>query len=249
MAMNTGGFDSMQRQLEAELRSLSSESKRRNSTIRHASDKSIEILKRVHSFEELERHPDFALPFVLACQSRNAKMTTLAMQCLQGLSTVPSIPRSRLSEILDAFIEATHLAMEIQLKVLQVVPIFFKTYGKFIYGPLCKKLLLCCSNLLHVPNKAPVVVGTASATLQQLIDEIFDRLSIESVVDDKQYEVLISNSESIKVNVYRYDANKLFDNICSLNEISSNGAVSDEEMLLDIGDIPIDYGLKSLNRF
>ena len=75
MAMNTGGFDSMQRQLEAELRSLSSESKRRNSTIRHASDKSIEILKRVHSFEELERHPDFALPFVLACQSRNAKMT------------------------------------------------------------------------------------------------------------------------------------------------------------------------------
>lgn len=246
MAMNTGGFDSMQRQLEAELRSLSSESKRRNSTIRHASDKSIEILKRVHSFEELERHPDFALPFVLACQSRNAKMTTLAMQCLQGLSTVPSIPRSRLSEILDAFIEATHLAMEIQLKVLQVVPIFFKTYGKFIYGPLCKKLLLCCSNLLHVPNKAPVVVGTASATLQQLIDEIFDRLSIESVVDDKQYEVLISNSESIKVNVYRYDANKLFDNICSLNEISSNGAVSDEEMLLDIGDIPIDYGLEIL---
>lgn len=107
-------------------------------------------------------------------------------------------------------------------------------------------MLLCCSNLLHVPNKAPVVVGTASATLQQLIDEIFDRLSIESVVDDKQYEVLISNSESIKVNVYRYDANKLFDNICSLNEISSNGAVSDEEMLLDIGDIPIDYGLEIL---
>ena len=236
----------MQRQLEAELRSLSSESKRRNSSIRHASDKSIEILKRVHNFGELERHPDFVLPFVLACQSRNAKMTTLAMQCLQGLSTVPSIPRSRLSEILDAFIEATHLAMEIQLKVLQVVPIFFKTYGKFIYGPLCKKLLLCCSNLLHVPNKAPVVVGTASATLQQLIDEIFDRLSIGSVEDDKQFEVLISNNETTKVNVYRYDANKLFDNICSLNEINTNGSINDEDMLLDIGDIPIDYGLEIL---
>ncbi|EJS42111.1 mon2p [Saccharomyces arboricola H-6] len=246
MTMNTGGFSSMQKQLEAELRSLSSESKRRNSTIRHASDKSVEILKRVHSFEELERHPDFVQPFVLACQSRNAKMTTLAMQCLQGLSTVPSIPRSRLSEILDAFIEATHLAMEIQLKVLQVVPIFFKTYGRFIYGPLCRKLLLCCSNLLHVPNKAPVVVGTASATLQQLIDEIFDRLSIDSVVDDKEFEVLISNSETTKVNVYRYDANKLFDNICSLNEINASGAVDDEDVLLDIGDIPIDYGLEIL---
>ncbi|QID87504.1 Endocytosis and vacuole integrity protein [Saccharomyces pastorianus] len=244
--MNTGGFTSMQKQLEAELRSLSSESKRRNSAIRHASDKSVEILKRVHNFDELERHPDFVLPFILACQSRNAKMTTLAMQCLQGLSTVPSIPRSRLSEILDAFIEATHLAMEIQLKVLQVVPIFFKTYGKFIYGPLCKKLLLCCSNLLHVPNKAPVVVGTASATLQQLIDEIFDRLSIESVVDDKQFEVLISNNETTKVNVYRYDANKLFNNICSLNEVSISGPSNDGDILLDIGDIPIDYGLEIL---
>ncbi|CAI4049305.1 Mon2p SKDI_14G0360 [Saccharomyces kudriavzevii IFO 1802] len=246
MTMNTGGFSSMQKQLEAELRSLSSESKRRNSTIRHASDKSVEILKRVHSFEELERHPDFVLPFVLACQSRNAKMTTLAMQCLQGLSTVPSIPRGRLSEILDAFIEATHLAMEIQLKVLQVVPIFFKTYGKFIYGPLCKKLLLCCSNLLHVPNKAPVVVGTASATLQQLIDEIFDRLAMDSVVDDKQFEVLISNNETTKVNVYRHDANKLFDNICSLNELNTSGSANDDSMLLDIGDIPIDYGLEIL---
>ena len=159
-------FPVLKKQLETELHSLATESKRRNSEVKHASDKSLGILGTVHSQEELLRHPDFVAPLVLACASRNPKLTTIALQCLQGLSSLMCIPEERLSDIIDAFMEANNLAMDIQLKILQVVPIFFKTYARYIHGPLCAKLLKCCSNFLQLPHKSPIVTGTASATLR-----------------------------------------------------------------------------------
>ncbi|CCD22767.1 Mon2p NDAI_0A06120 [Naumovozyma dairenensis CBS 421] len=255
--MQVAKFTSFRKQLDQELHSLSSESKRRNSTIKHASDKSIDILKTIQNIEELVRHPDFVTPLVLACSSRNAKLTSIAMQCLQGLASVPSIPESRIPEVLDGFIEATQLAMEIQLKVLQIVPIFFKTYAKYIVGPQCKKLLQCCSSLLQLPNKAPVVFGTASATLQQLIDEVFERVSYEWAKneDDESatatFEVMISNNETVKVGPYHYDANRLLNDLCSLVESSTSSSSSTStqdktDQLLDIKDIQTDYGLEIL---
>lgn len=250
MAVQTTGFKTFQKQLDLELHSLSSESKRRNTSIKHASDKSIEILKTIQNIEDLASHPDFVTPLVESCLSRNAKLTSIAMQCLQGLASAPSIPESRLSGVLDGFIEATHLAIEIQLKVLQIVPLFFKTYAKYIKGPLCGKLLQCCSNLLQLPNKAPVVFGTASATLQQLIDEIFERLTYNwDTSDSETFDVLINNNESIKVNAYHYDANRLFNDLCSLLEaVPSSGSsdTNEKNVLLNLNDIQIDYGLEIL---
>ena len=97
----TNQFSILQKQLDAELHSLSSESKRRNPQIKTASDKSIKILKTVHNSDDLLRHPDFVVPFILASSSRNAKLTSIAIQCLQGLSSSECIPQTRLSEVLD----------------------------------------------------------------------------------------------------------------------------------------------------
>ncbi|CAR26820.1 ZYRO0C02266p [Zygosaccharomyces rouxii] len=249
MAALGGEFGSFWKLLNSELHSLSSESKKRNTAIRNASDKSIEILKVVHSYEELSRHPDFIVPLVMSCASKNAKLTTISMQCFQKLATVPCIPVDKLSDVLDAFIEANQLAMDIKLKVLQVLPIFFQVYGKYIYGELCVKLLKCCSDLLQLPNKSSMVVGTASATLQQLIDEIFERLSLEKknpdnkINEDNNYEVLVGNNEHIKVNIYRLDANRLFSDLCS-SFVPNEQAPKD--ILLDVKNLPINYGLEIL---
>lgn len=257
MSVVTNQFSILQKQLDAELHTLSSESKRRNSKIKNASDKSIKILKTVHNYDDLLRHPDFVLPFTMASSSRNAKLTSIAIQCLQGLSSSECIPKERLSEVLDGFIESTHLAMEIQLKILQVVPIFFKTYGRYITGELCAKLLECCANLLQVPHKSSIVAGTASATLQQLINEIFDRLSFdwktltndETINElDEKFDVLINNSDSIKVDTYRYDANKLFTALFSSIDVKNiNSEVTEEvRSYLNINELPMDYGLEIL---
>lgn len=245
-------FNALWKQLYGELQALSSEAKKRNSAIKQASEKSIEILKTVHNYEELSRHPDFVAPFIMSCSSNNAKLTTLSMQCLQGLASTPCIPHDKLSNVLDAFIDATQLALEIKLKVLQVLTVFFKNYSKYICGPLCSKLLHCCSNLLQLPNKSSMVVGTASATLQQLIDEIFERLSSEyneeeeGSEEERRYEVLIGNNESIKVNAYRYDANRLFSDLCSSFDGSDSQEKGDNQPFLETKNLPITYGLEIL---
>lgn len=240
-------FNAFWKQLYSELQSLSSEAKKRNNAIRQASDKSIEILKTVHSYDELSQHPDFVVPFILSCSSNNAKFTTISMQCLQGLASTPCLPQDKLSDVLDGFIDATQLALEIKLKVLQVLPIFFKNYSQYVFGPLCAKLLRCCSNLLHSPNKSSMVVGTASATLQQLIDEIFERvLSEDSALEEGDYSVLVGNNESIKVNAYRFDANRLFSDLCSSFDITDSQEHGIDESFLDTKNLPVTYGLEIL---
>ncbi|AET39004.1 Mon2p Ecym_3526 [Eremothecium cymbalariae DBVPG len=233
-------FAIVSRQLYQDLNALSSESKRRNSEVKHASDKSLQILRIVHSFQELERHPDFVHPFVLSCKSGNAKFTTLSMQCLQRLAIHRSISKEQIEPVLEALIDSTQLAVEIQLKVLQIVPIFFKTYGKFITGPLCAKLLFCCSTVLLTPSKAPVVVGTASATLKQLISDVFERLKY-SDNSDEEYSVFTSNNDTIKVNNHRYDANMLFTDLCSVHSTHKR-----EVSLLDTNCVTEEYGLELL---
>ncbi|SCU97375.1 LAME_0F19460g1_1 [Lachancea meyersii CBS 8951] len=233
-------FEKFAQQLFRELHALSTESKRRNSDIKHASDTSQEILKVVNSFDELLRHPDFVLPFVLSCASRNAKLTSISMQCLQRLASIRSIPDERMEDVLNAFMESTHLAVEIQLKVLQIIPIFFKTYSNAITGELCSKLLKCCSSLLQLPNKAPMVVGTASATLQQLVNDILDRASTPQEI--ATIEVAVSNTDYTTVGTFRYDANRLFFDLCSLK----SGSYAKQGSVLNIEGVPEDYGLEIL---
>lgn len=245
-------FDGFQKQLNLELQALSSEAKKRSSTIRQASDRSIEILKAARSYEDVSKHADFLAPFLMSCSSKNAKLTAISMQCLQRLSSTSCLPQEKLSEVLDSFIIATQLALDMKLKVLQVLPIFFKNYAYDIHGPLCSKMLSCCSNLLQSASKAPMVVGTASATLQQLIDEIFERLvpqGEKTEIQDQQtekYEVLVGNNESINVDVYRYDANRLFADLCSSFEMADSSSAANKAYLLDVRDLPLDYGLEIL---
>lgn len=245
-------FNTFWKQLNSELQTLSSEAKKRSSAIRVASDRSLEILRSVRSYEELSHHPEFVTPFVMSCSSKNAKLTTISMQCLQRVSSTPCLPSGRLSDVLDAFILATQLALDMKLKVLQVLPIFFKNYAYHISGPLCVKILKCCSDLLQSSNKSPMVVGTASATLQQLIDEIFERLVPQKgenpvqTEDDKVYDVLVGNNESIKVDVYRHDANVLFSDLCSSFEVTDTSDRKSDDLQLDIRNLPIDYGLEIL---
>ncbi|SCU86831.1 LADA_0E00540g1_1 [Lachancea dasiensis] len=227
-------------QLYRDLHALSTEAKRRNAEIKVASDKSQEILRIVKGFDDLARHPDFVAPFVLSCSSRNAKLTTISMQCFQKLATVNCIPDQKIEDVLNAFIESAHLAVEIQLKVLQVIPIFFKTYSTVVTGKLCSKILKCCSILLRQPNKTPMVVGTASATLQQLINDILERAIKPEV--NQTLSVATGNTESMMVGPFRHDANRLFYDLCSLKGTSINHT----NVLLNIESIPEDYGLEIL---
>ncbi|CDK25121.1 unnamed protein product [Kuraishia capsulata CBS 1993] len=187
-------------QLSTELSNLISESKRRNPDIRHSSE--------------------FISPFLLACQSRNAKYSAIAVQCLNKLIVSRSLPVTKLDLVLDAFVEATHLAVEIQLKVLQSLPFFFQSYSIFINDEILSKLLLVCS-MLQGSNKMATVVNTASATFLQLISLAFEKVNDEdkSIKDEEKiHQVPIDNNDSVLTAPCAYDAQRIFLDLCTLIE-------------------------------
>lgn len=215
--------------LSSDLSSLISESRRRNNEIKHATEYSLNILKKYDTSQlseadfirQLTQEPNFITPFILSCQSRNAKFSSIAIHCLHRLIAAHGLPLGSLENILDSLIEASHLPLEIQLKVLQLLPTIYQAFGKDMNDNLISKLLLICA-VLQGPNKPAVVVNTAAATLQQLIIFIFDKVNDEDQLNDeevvKSYAVKIDNNKQVQVSDNVYDCYRIFDDLCSLIE-------------------------------
>ncbi len=157
---------------------------------------------------------------MLACQTRNAKYSAIAVQCLNKLILSEGLPVSRLNDVLEAFIEATHLAIEIQLKILQSLPSLFQAYGGYMSDDLISNLLLVCS-ILQGSNKVQVVVNTAAATLQQLLVSIFDKVQFEDEKGEdvlKPYSCAIDDNKTVNVGPAAHDAQRIFLDLCLLIE-------------------------------
>jgi Dimerisation and cyclophilin-binding domain of Mon2 len=116
-------------------------------------------------------------PFLIACGTKNAKFTGIAIVCLQRLVVSRALPRSRLKEILDAFREATSAGLDVQLKILQALPSLLQNHGDDIKGDLLAAALNICSILQA--SKNGMVNNTAAATLQQLVVAVFDKAAAE----------------------------------------------------------------------
>lgn len=142
-------------------------------------------------------------------------------------------------EVLDALKEATHLGVEIQLKILQSLPSLIQNYGDFMFNKQIVELLLICY-ILQGGNKIPAVVNTALATLQQLIISVFDKVVKEdnsSVPLPKTFEVPVDNNDKILVSPAAYDALRVFFDICNLIE-------HQKPLFLQFGHLPETVGLE-----
>ncbi|ODV98113.1 hypothetical protein PACTADRAFT_598 [Pachysolen tannophilus NRRL Y-2460] len=215
-------------QLNLELTNLISESKRKNSDIKHAAEKSLEALKAYSAktsetefVKGLSKNPDFITPFLLACRTRNTKYVAIAISCFQKLIIGKGLPITKLELMLDAFIESTNLAIEIQLKILQCLPFLFQNYSIFISDKILIKLLSICS-ILQGSNKSSAVNNTASATFLQLIGLVFDKINDEDSLAketvDKSYVVPIDNDKKINIGPNAYDSQRIFLDLCILIE-------------------------------
>lgn len=169
--------------------------------------------------ESLSEKEDFINPFILSCASRNAKFSAIALQSLHKLIQFKSIPVSKLNSLVDSFIEATHLAVDIQLRVLQILPTFFQSYNQFINGELVAKILLVCS-ILQSYNKTPMVINTAGATEQQIMLSLFEKVLEEDKLNDIElnFEVQIDDDKLIKISSNAFDCFRIFNDFCSLIE-------------------------------
>jgi hypothetical protein len=211
--------------LQSELSSLIQDSRRKSPDVRNAAEKSLADLKSISITSEAQlagdllRKPHFVDPFILACQSRNAKLASSAVICLQRLAASRALPRERLQDVVDAFQQVTANGLDVQLKILQTLPSLLQIYARDVEGNLLAAILGVCGDLQD--NKAGVVSSTATATFQQLITTVYEKATREDALPEVvTVESLNVGGTTIEVGAAGYDAFRIFNDLCAF----ANGA-------------------------
>ncbi|KAG5438487.1 hypothetical protein PCANB_002591 [Pneumocystis canis] len=211
-----------------ELSQLINESKRKYPEIRIAAEQSLNELKtfenQTHAIEKIRHHSTFLIPFFLGCNIQNIKCCAISVGCLQKLITVSAIGDFSLSSLLKALYEATLLSSEIQLKILQILPILLTNYSNQLVGDLLSEIFKICFTLQN--SKYTVVQNTASATLRQLVILVFDRAAREDI-------------KSVETEMHKTleDAHYLMEDLCLL----ING---DKPKILNVPHLLKTFGLE-----
>ncbi|WZY79255.1 hypothetical protein YC2023_025639 [Brassica napus] len=168
--------------LEADLRALSAEARRRYPAVKDGAEHAILKLRSSSSASDLSSNEDILRIFLMACGVRNTKLSVIGLSCLQKLISHDAVEPSSLKEILDTLKDHSEMAEEnIQLKTLQTILIIFQsrlhpeTEENMVLG------LSICLRLLD-NNRLPSVYNTAAATFRQAVAMIFDQVvSAESL--------------------------------------------------------------------
>lgn len=210
--------------LSTELANLIQESKRKHNDLRQAAEKSLEELKGIratsesHLAAELSQKVNFVNPFVIACGTRNAKFTGIAIVCLSRLVLVTALPRSKLSPVLEALREATSAGLDVQLKILQALPTLLQNYSKEIQGDLLVTALNICFILQTTKNG--IVNNTSAATLQQLVMTVFEKVAAEDKLssDGNFVGEAPTNDGVVQLRAASMDAYRIFKDICLMTE-------------------------------
>lgn len=168
--------------------------------------------------KNLSKDLEFTNAFLLACHRGNAKYCSTAVQCLHRLIICKAVPVTKIELTLDALMESTQMAVDIQLKILQCLPFVFQNYSLFIFGGTLSKLLYVCS-LLQSANKTPAVINTASATFLQLVGLVFEKAAErEETPVAPMHVVPVDDEETIEVSESAFDAQRVLLDLCALIE-------------------------------
>ncbi|OTA52713.1 endosomal peripheral membrane protein [Hypoxylon sp. EC38] len=161
---------------------------------------------------------NFVNPFVIACGTRNAKFTGIAIVCLSRLILVTALPRSKLSPVLEALREATSAGLDVQLKILQALPTLLQNYSKEIQGDLLVTALNICFILQTTKNG--IVNNTSAATLQQLVMTVFEKVTAEdkSAPDGNFVGSAPTGDGDVQLRAASMDAYRIFQDICLMTE-------------------------------
>lgn len=169
---------------------LASETKRKNSNIRLAVEKSQQMAKNFDALAQISNTADnqiiFTNPFFLALESGHDKLISaslLPIARLAGSKTLTESQVRRVLTVLNGFDLAAQ-TMETQLKILQVLPSVMLNYGSE------QSCYLQVVNLVaHLAESSEGgVANAASATIQQIFCSLFDQLKDhEPDSDESQY--------------------------------------------------------------
>ncbi|CAO3586280.1 unnamed protein product [Absidia cylindrospora] len=209
--------------LQTELLSLSSEARRKHPEIKEAAERLSAILRSFKErpgysiSNELSKSDDALRPFVLACETKQVKLVTIAIGCIQKLISYHAIPETSVRTVLRTLTDISVHGVDIQLKILQTVLPLLTNYNS-VHDDILAEALLICFRLQD--SKIVVVNNTAAATLRQLVIYVFDKVAEE----DKQelppdvatHSLKLSEDTTLSLHPCAKDAYYLFQDLCLL---------------------------------
>ncbi|KAI8157679.1 Protein MON2-like protein [Colletotrichum sp. SAR 10_70] len=210
--------------LATELTNLIQESKRKHNDLRQAAEKSLDELKSLkganeaQAANELAQRPNFVNPFIIACGTKNAKFTGIAIVCLQRLIVARALPRGKLNQVLEALREATSAGLDVQLKILQALPSLLQNYATDLKGDLLITALNIC--FILQTSKNAIVNNTSAATLQQLVVSVFDKVVTEdkAATPGSPAGEAPTGDGAVELRAAALDAYRIFNDLCLMTE-------------------------------
>ncbi|ESQ32284.1 hypothetical protein EUTSA_v10003510mg [Eutrema salsugineum] len=220
--------------LEADLRALSAEARRRYPAVKDGAEHAILKLRSSSSASDLSSNEDILRIFLMACGVRNTKLSVIGLSCLQKLISHDAVEPSSLKEILYTLKDHSEMAEEnIQLKTLQTILIIFQsrlhpeTEDNMVLG------LSICLRLLD-NNRLPSVYNTAAATFRQAVALIFDQVvSAESLPMPK----FGSSSQTARTGSVTGDLSQNISNSEPLEKDVISGRLTTRDTLSDTGKL------------
>lgn len=164
-------------QLVTDFQALLTEAKKRHfQDIRHSLERTIKQLQQLPPDDTITaidtKSIDVFEPLVAVYNLGNLKIITLAITLTHKLIIYAILPANLLDSLLKALNEASNFANDVQLKILQCLPHLVKNYNSD-YDIVVR--VVCLVIGLTTPSRSSVVINTASATLQQIFDILFER--------------------------------------------------------------------------
>uniref|UniRef100_A0A0D3EUK8 Protein MON2 homolog n=1 Tax=Oryza barthii TaxID=65489 RepID=A0A0D3EUK8_9ORYZ len=115
--------------LEADLRALSAEARRRHPSVKDAAEHAILKLRSLSSPMEIAQNEDILRMFLVACSVKSVKLSVIGLSCLQKLISHDAVASSALKDILTTLKDHAEMTDEIvQLKTLQTILIIFQSH-------------------------------------------------------------------------------------------------------------------------
>lgn len=163
--------------LEADLRALSAEARRRHPAVKDAAEHAILKLRSLSAPSEIAQNEDILRMFLMACNVKSVKLSVIGLSCLQKLISHAAVASSALKDILATLKDHAEMTDEIvQLKTLQTMLILFQSHLHPESEESMSQALGICLYLLESNRSSDSVRNTAAATFRQAVALVFDNV-------------------------------------------------------------------------
>ncbi|ESO95645.1 hypothetical protein LOTGIDRAFT_214760 [Lottia gigantea] len=183
--------------LQNDLKTLSSESKRKFTEVKESAETVQLKLRTISAKNEnfitglIPASSEIIQPFILGCATKNPKIVQLCLASVQKLISHEAISTSAADSIINMLWLLMEGGLE-ELKLLQTAILLITTNSVVQHDSLAKALVLCFR--LHF-TKDSTTINTAAATIKQLVSIVFDRVVAEDKLTTNEPLVEMDTTE------------------------------------------------------